>query len=128
MNVTAGDSLQLECPVGHCTNKSNVTWCKFKEQRCLSLEHGNMTWEDRKNTSVFILHFDQVLASDNGSYRCSLSGSSGLLESHSITIYVTERTQNYSEHPLISKYQASQIKLRKLDCLMVGEIVKVGFP
>lgn len=102
MNVTAGDSLQLECPVGHCTNKSNVTWCKFKEQRCLSLGHKNMTWEDRKNTSVFILHFDQVLASDNGSYRCSLSASSGLLESHLITIYVTERTQNYSEHPLIT--------------------------
>ncbi|XP_032977185.1 B- and T-lymphocyte attenuator isoform X2 [Rhinolophus ferrumequinum] len=106
MNVTAGDSLQLECPVGHCANKSNVTWCKFKEQRCLRLGDRNMTWEDRKNMSVFILHFDQVLVSDNGSYRCSLRASSGLLESHLITIYVTERTQNYSEHPLINTASA----------------------
>ncbi|XP_019507758.1 PREDICTED: B- and T-lymphocyte attenuator isoform X1 [Hipposideros armiger] len=105
MNVSAGDTLQLECPVGLCVNKSNVAWCKFKDQRCLYLgdrHRGHMNWEYMKNVSVFILHFDQVLASDNGSYRCSLNTSSGLRESHLITVYVTERTQNYSERPLIT--------------------------
>lgn len=109
MNVSAGDPLQLECPVALCVNKSNVAWCKFKDQRCLYLgdrHRGHMNWDNMKNVSVFILHFDQALASDNGSYRCSLNTSSGLRESHLITVYVTERTQNYSERPLINTASA----------------------
>ncbi|XP_028009089.2 B- and T-lymphocyte attenuator isoform X2 [Eptesicus fuscus] len=109
-NVFAGNPFQLECPVVYCANRPNVTWCKLKEKQCLPLEASHrehMKWENRKNIFVFILHFDQALASDNGSYRCSLNVSSGLIESHSIAINVIEWTQNNSGHPLINTTSAA---------------------
>ncbi|XP_039734910.1 B- and T-lymphocyte attenuator isoform X1 [Pteropus medius] len=100
VNISAGTSYQLECPTVYCANRPNVTWCKLEGKSCSDLENGqwkHMNWENRKNMSVFILYFDRVLASDNGSYRCSAIVPSGLIESHSITIYVTEHTQNDSK-------------------------------
>ncbi|XP_057553915.1 B- and T-lymphocyte attenuator isoform X3 [Hippopotamus amphibius kiboko] len=102
--VPSGDPFELECPVKYCANRPTVTWCKLEGNSCLHLGdrlHGYMAWEERKNIPVFILHFNQVLASDSGSYRCSVNSTSGLIESHSVTINVTEWTQNNSEHPLI---------------------------
>ncbi|XP_016006200.2 B- and T-lymphocyte attenuator isoform X2 [Rousettus aegyptiacus] len=103
VNISAGTSYQLECPVEYCTSRPNVTWCKLRGNSCLDLEYSHrkhIRWESRKNMSVLILYFDQVLASDNGSYRCSAIVPSGLIESHSITIYVTEHTRNDSKHLL----------------------------
>ncbi|XP_014400885.1 PREDICTED: B- and T-lymphocyte attenuator isoform X2 [Myotis brandtii] len=109
-NVYAGDPFQLECPVVYCADRPNVTWCKFKEKQCLPLEASHqlhMKWEDRQNISVFILHFDQALPTDNGSYRCFLNVSSVLIESHSIAINVNG-TRNNSEHPLINTTSAAR--------------------
>ncbi|KAM9089915.1 LOW QUALITY PROTEIN: B- and T-lymphocyte attenuator [Megaptera novaeangliae] len=107
--VSSGDPFELECPVKYCSNRPTVTWCKAKGN-CLHLGdrlQGFMGWEERKSISGFILHFNQVLASDNASYRCSVNSSPGLIESHSVTINVTEWTQNNSEHPLINTRNAS---------------------
>lgn len=89
--VRAGNPFQLECPVVYCTKSPNVTWCKLKENQCLPLgarHRAHIRRKNRQNILIFILHFDQALASDNGSYRCSLNASSGLIESHSIAINV----------------------------------------
>ncbi|KAI5134936.1 B- and T-lymphocyte attenuator [Manis pentadactyla] len=110
-SVSVGEPFELRCPVIYCTYRPNVTWCKFEGKSCLSPGdrlQGHTHWEEEKNTSTFILHFNQVLASDNGSYRCSANFSSGLMESHSITISVTERIQNNSEHPVINTTRATE--------------------
>ncbi|XP_058411762.1 B- and T-lymphocyte attenuator [Diceros bicornis minor] len=108
--VSAGNPLQLECPVKYCANRPNVTWCKLEGKSCSYLGNTpqrHTSWEVRNNSSIFVLHFDQVLVSDNGSYRCSVNIPSGLIASHSVTINVTEWTQNSSEHPLINTTSAS---------------------
>ncbi|KAM5332763.1 B- and T-lymphocyte attenuator isoform 3-T4 [Glossophaga mutica] len=105
-----GKAFHLECPVDICANIQNATWCKIEGEKCPPLgqtPHTKMKWDERKNTRVYLLNFDQVQASDNGSYRCSANVLSGLLESFSITLYVTEQTQNNSEHPLINTTSAS---------------------
>ncbi|XDA70998.1 hypothetical protein R6Z07M_001335 [Ovis aries] len=110
--VSSGDPFELECPMKYCANRPAVTWCKLEGNNCLHLGdrlQGSMGWEERKLISVFILHFNQVLASDSGSYRCFVNSSSGFIESHSVTINVTERTQNNSEHPLINTKNASRL-------------------
>ncbi|XP_053519126.1 B- and T-lymphocyte attenuator isoform X4 [Artibeus jamaicensis] len=99
-----GKSFYLECPVDICANVQNATWCKIEGEKCpplLQTPHTKMKWDERKTTRVYLLYFDQAQASDNGSYRCSANVFSGLLESFSITLYVTEETQNNSEHLLI---------------------------
>lgn len=108
--VSVGSPLQLKCPVSYCANRPNVTWCKLEEKSCSYLRNRPQThtsWEAKDNISIFVLHFDQVLVSDNGSYRCSANIPPGVIESHSITVIVTERTQNNSEHPLINATSAS---------------------
>ncbi|XP_053519125.1 B- and T-lymphocyte attenuator isoform X3 [Artibeus jamaicensis] len=100
-----GKSFYLECPVDICANVQNATWCKIEGEKCpplLQTPHTKMKWDERKTTRVYLLYFDQAQASDNGSYRCSANVFSGLLESFSITLYVTEETQNNSEHLLIT--------------------------
>ncbi|XP_037000191.2 B- and T-lymphocyte attenuator isoform X2 [Artibeus jamaicensis] len=105
-----GKSFYLECPVDICANVQNATWCKIEGEKCpplLQTPHTKMKWDERKTTRVYLLYFDQAQASDNGSYRCSANVFSGLLESFSITLYVTEETQNNSEHLLINTTDAS---------------------
>ncbi|XP_019653169.1 B- and T-lymphocyte attenuator isoform X2 [Ailuropoda melanoleuca] len=108
--VSAGNSFDLKCPVKYCSNRPTVIWCKIEGKSCLSLGYklqGYTTWNEKENTSVFILHFSHILPGDTGSYRCSANFSSGLVESHSVTINVTEWTRNNSEYPLINTTGAS---------------------
>ncbi|XP_077627999.1 B- and T-lymphocyte attenuator [Crocuta crocuta] len=108
--VPAGSSFELECPVKYCTKKPHVTWCKLEGKNCLLLGYkllGYMNWKENESISIFVLHFNRILARDTGSYRCSASFASGVIESHSIIINVTERTQNNSEYPLINATGAS---------------------
>ncbi|XP_022366354.1 B- and T-lymphocyte attenuator isoform X4 [Enhydra lutris kenyoni] len=94
--VSAGKSFDLKCPVKYCTNRPDVIWCKLEGNSCLShrYKHQRYTsWSEKENNiSVFILHFNHVLPDDTGSYRCSANFSSGLVESHSITVNVTDTT------------------------------------
>ncbi|XP_054433231.1 B- and T-lymphocyte attenuator [Pteronotus mesoamericanus] len=99
-NALAGKSFQLDCPVDKCANTHNVTWCKIEGEKCPLLgetHHRKMKQNEKKDILVYSLYFDQALASDNGSYRCSANVSSGLLESYSITLYVTGEQKKPSD-------------------------------
>ncbi|XP_025729943.1 B- and T-lymphocyte attenuator isoform X3 [Callorhinus ursinus] len=98
--VSAGNSFDLKCPVKYCTNRPNVIWCKLEGKSCLSLGYklqGYTSWNENENISVFILHFNHMLPGDTGSYRCSANFSSGLVESHSVTINVTAEQKKLSD-------------------------------
>uniref|UniRef100_A0A7N5P9M5 B and T lymphocyte associated n=1 Tax=Ailuropoda melanoleuca TaxID=9646 RepID=A0A7N5P9M5_AILME len=98
--VSAGNSFDLKCPVKYCSNRPTVIWCKIEGKSCLSLGYklqGYTTWNEKENTSVFILHFSHILPGDTGSYRCSANFSSGLVESHSVTINVTAEQKKPSD-------------------------------
>uniref|UniRef100_A0A8I3X7D7 B and T lymphocyte associated n=1 Tax=Callithrix jacchus TaxID=9483 RepID=A0A8I3X7D7_CALJA len=90
-SVLAGKPFNLQCPVKYCAHRPHVTWCKLNGTKCLPLEDGlqrHTSWKEEKNISYFILHFEQVLPSDSGLYRCSAHFSFHLIESHSTTVYV----------------------------------------
>lgn len=104
--VSAQTPFEMECPVKYCGHRPNVTWCKINGSGCSPLEAGlrlRTSWEEGHYKSIFILHFEPVLPSDNGSYRCSVNGPSHYILSHSTAIHVTEQAQNNSEPPLIRK-------------------------
>lgn len=87
----------MECPVRYCGHRPNVTWCKLNGADCFLPEDRfriRTSWEERFNKSIFMLHFELVLPSDNGSYRCSVNASSHVIHSHSITIHVTGKFLN----------------------------------
>ncbi|XP_034371444.1 B- and T-lymphocyte attenuator isoform X2 [Arvicanthis niloticus] len=99
-----GELFKIECPVIYCDQRPNVTWCKHRGTRCLPLEVGpklHTSWEENHKNSVFVLHFEPIHLSDDGMYSCSTDVNSEVVNSHAVTIHVTERHQNCSEHPLI---------------------------
>ncbi|XP_076404997.1 B- and T-lymphocyte attenuator [Peromyscus maniculatus bairdii] len=103
--VTTGEHFKIKCPVTYCDHRPNVTWCKYSGKQCLPFEFGpqkHTSWEEKPEASVFILHFKPINASDGGSYSCSTNFNSNVIYSRTITINVTERTQNDSEHHLIT--------------------------
>ncbi|XP_026250870.2 B- and T-lymphocyte attenuator [Urocitellus parryii] len=92
-HAPAGSSFKLECPVKYCAKRPNITWCKFNGTQCLQLGdrlQPHTSWEERQNISVFFLHFEPVLPSDNGSYSCLAYFPSFVSPSHSIILYVTD--------------------------------------
>nr|XP_005548222.2 B- and T-lymphocyte attenuator isoform X1 [Macaca fascicularis] len=91
-SIFAGDPFKLECPVKYCAHRPQVTWCKLNGTTCVKLEGRHTSWKQEKNLSFFILHFEPVLPSDNGSYRCSANFLSAIIESHSTTLYVSAFT------------------------------------
>ncbi|XP_027791848.2 B- and T-lymphocyte attenuator isoform X2 [Marmota flaviventris] len=108
-HAPAGSSFKMECPVKYCAKRPNMTWCKFNGTQCFQLGdrlQPHTSWEERQNISVFFLHFEPVLPSDNGSYSCHAHFQSFVSPSHSITLYVTEQTRNNSE-PQINAPTAS---------------------
>ncbi|KAI6050915.1 BTLA [Marmota monax] len=92
-HAPAGSSFKMECPVKYCAKRPNMTWCKFNGTQCFQLGdrlQPHTSWEERQNISVFFLHFEPVLPSDNGSYSCHAHFQSFVSPSHSITLYVTD--------------------------------------
>nr|XP_035130035.1 B- and T-lymphocyte attenuator-like isoform X2 [Callithrix jacchus] len=99
-SVLAGKPFNLQCPVKYCAHRPHVTWCKLNGTKCLPLEDGlqrHTSWKEEKNISYFILHFEQVLPSDSGSYRCSAHFSFHLIESHSTTLSVRGKQNELSD-------------------------------
>ncbi|XP_021065501.1 B- and T-lymphocyte attenuator isoform X2 [Mus pahari] len=99
-----GELFKIECPVTYCVHRPNVTWCKHNGTICVPLEVGSQlrtSWQENQRDLVFVLHFEPIHLSDDGLYSCSTNLNSVVVNSHSVTIRVKERTQNYSEHPLI---------------------------
>ncbi|XP_076966532.1 B- and T-lymphocyte attenuator isoform X1 [Callospermophilus lateralis] len=92
-HAPAGSSFKMECPVKYCAKRPNMTWCKFNGTQCFQLGdrlQPHTSWEERQNISVFFLHFEPVLPSDNGSYSCQAHFRSFVSPSHSIILYVTD--------------------------------------
>ncbi|XP_058517861.1 B- and T-lymphocyte attenuator isoform X3 [Ochotona princeps] len=136
-SVPSGDPFELKCPVKYCDIRPNVTWCKLNGSHCQPLVDGfhlHTSWREGENISDFILHFESVLHSDNGSYRCHAKLSLEIIESHSTTIYVTDQIQNKSERPLMSKQEkptdtdraGREINLVDAPQLISSEQAKVG--
>ncbi|XP_031219855.1 B- and T-lymphocyte attenuator isoform X3 [Mastomys coucha] len=101
-----GELFKIECPVTYCVHRPNVTWCKHNGTICVPLELGpqlHTSWQENQPVPVFILHFEPIHLSDDGLYSCSTNLNSEVINSHAVTIHVTERTQNYSEYQLIRK-------------------------
>ncbi|NP_001032808.2 B- and T-lymphocyte attenuator isoform 1 precursor [Mus musculus] len=104
-SARTGELFKIQCPVKYCVHRPNVTWCKHNGTICVPLEVSPQlytSWEENQSVPVFVLHFKPIHLSDNGSYSCSTNFNSQVINSHSVTIHVTERTQNSSEHPLIT--------------------------
>lgn len=100
-----GELFKIECPVTYCVHRPNVTWCKHNGTRCVPLEVGpqlHTSWVENDQASAFVLYFEPIHLSDDGAYTCSANLNSEVINSHSVVIHVTERTQNCSEHPLIT--------------------------
>ncbi|XP_031219853.1 B- and T-lymphocyte attenuator isoform X1 [Mastomys coucha] len=100
-----GELFKIECPVTYCVHRPNVTWCKHNGTICVPLELGpqlHTSWQENQPVPVFILHFEPIHLSDDGLYSCSTNLNSEVINSHAVTIHVTERTQNYSEYQLIT--------------------------
>ncbi|XP_040836423.1 B- and T-lymphocyte attenuator isoform X2 [Ochotona curzoniae] len=147
-SVASGDPFELKCPVKYCNIRPNVTWCKLNRSNCQPLVDGfhlHTSWREGVNISDFILHFEPVLPSDNGSYRCQSKFSVGIIESHSTTIYVTgtspelkpsacvfDQIQNKSERPLMSATStagpASKEEKASQPWLLYGLMVLGGLP
>ncbi|ERE76946.1 ubiquitin-like-conjugating enzyme ATG3-like protein [Cricetulus griseus] len=92
-HATAGEFFKIECPVTYCVHRPNVTWYKYSEKNFLPLvigPHQRTTWDENQKLSVFILHFEPIHLKDNGSYRCSTNINSEVINSHAITINVTD--------------------------------------
>nr|1XAU_A Chain A, B- and T-lymphocyte attenuator [Mus musculus] len=94
-----GELFKIECPVKYCVHRPNVTWCKHNGTIWVPLEVGPQlytSWEENRSVPVFVLHFKPIHLSDNGSYSCSTNFNSQVINSHSVTIHVRERSQNSS--------------------------------
>ncbi|XP_076966533.1 B- and T-lymphocyte attenuator isoform X2 [Callospermophilus lateralis] len=99
-HAPAGSSFKMECPVKYCAKRPNMTWCKFNGTQCFQLGdrlQPHTSWEERQNISVFFLHFEPVLPSDNGSYSCQAHFRSFVSPSHSIILYVTGKQKKPSD-------------------------------
>ncbi|KAG8000597.1 hypothetical protein GBF38_017018 [Nibea albiflora] len=73
--AVAQQRLTVECPVKHCGESANVTWCKLLEHKCEQLnqtENVEITQDDEyaadKLTSM--LTFKRISIHDDGLYRC----------------------------------------------------------
>uniref|UniRef100_A0A3Q3J3C1 Ig-like domain-containing protein n=1 Tax=Monopterus albus TaxID=43700 RepID=A0A3Q3J3C1_MONAL len=92
-------SLTLKCPVRHCGESLDVTWCKLlapnhcdriKETENIEITQDNNT-EYRKDQLISYLTFKQISVYDDGLYRCELTGSHHRYDqiSHTINISVS---------------------------------------
>ncbi|XP_062032673.1 B- and T-lymphocyte attenuator isoform X2 [Lepus europaeus] len=122
-HVLAGDSFELKCPVKYCGHRPNVTWCKLNGTNYLPLVDRpqiHMSWKEGENISDFILHFESVHPSDNGSYRCSANSTSHVIHSHSTAIYVTGKQKKPFDAA------GREINLVNMPQLIRGEQADVG--
>ncbi|XP_008296968.1 B- and T-lymphocyte attenuator isoform X2 [Stegastes partitus] len=76
--IAPQQSLTVECPVKHCGQTVNVTWCKLlKPHRCEQLNQtDNIEIRQRHNPAndelVSYLSFKRISVHDDGLYRCHL--------------------------------------------------------
>lgn len=90
----------LRCPVKHCGQSQNVTWCKQLDncEPINSTESVEMTQKDgHVDELISYLTFKSISTDDDGLYRCYLKGYEVELTSHVINVSVSGRDIfNYS--------------------------------
>nr|XP_020465076.1 B- and T-lymphocyte attenuator isoform X2 [Monopterus albus] len=100
-------SLTLKCPVRHCGESLDVTWCKLlapnhcdriKETENIEITQDNNT-EYRKDQLISYLTFKQISVYDDGLYRCELTGSHHRYDqiSHTINISVSDNSKGVED-------------------------------
>ncbi|XP_070694736.1 B- and T-lymphocyte attenuator-like [Pempheris klunzingeri] len=91
--------LTVRCPVKHCGESPNVTWCKLLDgDKCEQINHAENV-EIRQNDShvknelISFLTFKRISIRDDGLYRCHLKGYKYAQISHIINISVSDLNQ-----------------------------------
>lgn len=90
-------SLTVACPVKHCGEPQNVTWCKMLETtRCEDINYENVeitpNVKHDQNKLISFLTIKRISIHDDGLYRCRLKGNKFQF-SHIINISVSELNQ-----------------------------------
>ncbi|XP_034417226.1 B- and T-lymphocyte attenuator isoform X4 [Cyclopterus lumpus] len=89
--------LTVRCPVKHCGESLNVTWCKqLDENNCKPISYTEnveirQTDERTQDELISYLTFTRISIGDNGLYKCTLKGHKYQLISHIINISVSGR-------------------------------------
>lgn len=86
-------SLTVSCPVIHCGETLEVTWCKLFDsvncERIHETKNVKITQNPDKDKLISYLNFKEISIHDDGMYRCGLLGYNGSVISHSIIISVS---------------------------------------
>lgn len=89
--------LTVPCPVKHCGESLNVTWCKQMDTgRCKWINHTEnveITQNEKhsKDKLISSLTFNRISIDDDGLYHCFIKGFKYELNSHIINISVSGR-------------------------------------
>ncbi|KAI9530323.1 hypothetical protein NQZ68_004340 [Dissostichus eleginoides] len=87
-------NVTVSCPVKHCGEPINVTWCKLdtaiKWDQIKSKENIEITQTDTKDGLISYLTFTRITSQDDGLYRCVLKGYESEQISHSINVSVSD--------------------------------------
>ncbi|XP_039455631.1 B- and T-lymphocyte attenuator [Oreochromis aureus] len=90
-------SLKVSCPVKHCGETLEITWCKFLDsnncERIHETKNVEITQNPDEDKLISYLHFKEISIHDDGQYRCRLLGYNISLISHSINISVSDMYQ-----------------------------------
>ncbi|XP_051259470.1 B- and T-lymphocyte attenuator [Dicentrarchus labrax] len=94
--VAPQQGLTVKCPVKHCGESLNITWCKLldtdKCERIHEAENVEIKQDDKdfKDEVISFLTFKRISIDDDGLYRCSIKGYKYELISHTINISVSD--------------------------------------
>ncbi|XP_065328133.1 uncharacterized protein si:ch211-214p13.8 [Pelmatolapia mariae] len=87
-------SLRVSCPVKHCGETLEVTWCKLFDsnicERIHEAKNVKITQNPDKDKLMSYLNFKEISIHDDGLYRCGLLGHNGSVISHTINISVSD--------------------------------------
>ena len=89
--------VRVKCPVKHCGEPLNVTWCKLldtgKCEQMKETENVEIMQNDKhaKDELTSFLTFKRISINDDGLYRCDLKGYKDEQISHTINISVSGR-------------------------------------
>ena len=91
--VAPRENLKVSCPVKHCGESLDVTWCKVVHINYCERIHKTENVEIRQNYGkdnlISYLSFKKVSVNDDGLYRCEVIGRTPELFSHAINISVS---------------------------------------
>ncbi|XP_028249039.1 B- and T-lymphocyte attenuator-like [Parambassis ranga] len=111
-----GQHVIVKCPVKHCGQSPNVTWCKLlNTNNCERIHESNNTEIIQKHVKdklISHLTFKQISINDDGLYRCQVHGGA---VSHAINISVSV-TDDEPENIIPSYYDDETAQLQGPPC------------